>query len=106
MSKPSIYIKVPCPECEGRGFQEITQLAALRKKAGLDQAEVAESLGLTRTSISNFERGIQSISIDKVAPLAKLYGVNEYEMYDVAKALFFKQGILNKEDSKAGEARE
>lgn len=87
MSKTLPWVKVKCDQCDGNGFVEVTNLAHLRKKAGLDQTEVGEKLGLTRTSISNIERGTQSISLDKIKPLADLYGVKEYEMYEAAKAL-------------------
>jgi transcriptional regulator with XRE-family HTH domain len=35
-----------------------------RKAAGLQQQELANAVGLTRTSISNIERGTQGLSID------------------------------------------
>lgn len=35
-----------------------------RKEAGLQQQELADAVGLTRTSISNIERGKQGLSVD------------------------------------------
>lgn len=35
-----------------------------RREAGLQQQELADALGLTRTSISNIERGKQGLSVD------------------------------------------
>ena len=87
MSKPSIMVKTTCTECDGKGYVMVTALASLRKKAGLDQQTVADRLGLTRTSVSNIELGKQAITLDKIAPLAEMYDVDEYEMYQTAKKL-------------------
>ena len=95
MSQKSIYTKVQCDECGGTGYITVTTLAALRKKAGLNQIEVAEQLGLTRTSISNIERGVQAITLDKIKPMADLYNIPEYEMYDIAKAVGLVSSLVN-----------
>lgn len=87
MSDNELFVDVACEACEGTGFISVSKLMTLRNEAGLDQAEVAEALGLARTSISNIENGKQPLSLDKVAPLAKLYGIKEYEMYKIAKRL-------------------
>lgn len=97
MTKHPALMKVSCDQCGGTGKIEVSSLAYLRKKAGLDQTEVGERLGLTRTSISNIERGEQAISIDKIQPLAEIYGITEFEMYEAAKALAKVRPELNKE---------
>ena len=86
MSK-DLFVYVPCDACDGQGKIMVSKLGALRKKAGYDQVAVAERLGLTRTSISNIEQGKQAIDIKYIAPLAEMYGVEEFEMYQLAKRL-------------------
>ncbi len=51
------------------------QFRAARKAAGLTQQEVAERVGLTRTSVTNIERGIQHISLRQLYLLAAAVGL-------------------------------
>lgn len=81
-------IKLKCDTCNGTGEVEVSSLAYLRTKADLSQDDVAKYLGLTRSSIANIEAGRQSVSLDKVKPLSVLYGVEEYVVYEAAKATF------------------
>lgn len=53
----------------GRGFR------AARDEAGLTQRQVAERVGLTRTSITNIERGNQHIALHQLFLLAGAVGV-------------------------------
>jgi transcriptional regulator with XRE-family HTH domain len=58
-------------------YKEFGQLLrASRKDAGLTQSQVAERVGLTRTSITNIERGIQHISLHQLFLLASAVGVS------------------------------
>lgn len=43
-----------------------------RRESGLQQQELADAVGLTRTSISNIERGKQGLSVDM------LYAISEH----------------------------
>lgn len=52
------------------------KLATLRKHAGMSQQEVADAIGVTRQTISNWELGQGSPTLDKAAELARLYGVS------------------------------
>lgn len=55
---------------------EKIKLKTARKKAGLStQAEVAEILNLTVTTISNYETGKSSPSYATAKKMAELYGV-------------------------------
>lgn len=49
------------------------KLMRLRRKQGLSQQEVADLLGVTRQTISNWECGQGSPALDKAAELARLY---------------------------------
>lgn len=50
-------------------------LRAARKNAKLTQGDVAERVGLTRTSITNIERGAQHIGLHQLFLLASAVGV-------------------------------
>lgn len=48
-------------------------LRELRKQSGKSCAEVAETLGVTRNAVTNYEQGIRRISLEQVLLLARLY---------------------------------
>lgn len=52
------------------------KLLALRKRSSMSQQEVADTVGVTRQTISNWELGQGSPTLDKAAELARLYGVS------------------------------
>lgn len=52
----------------------------LRKTAGLTQEDVAERVGLTRTSVTNIERGRQHISLHQLYLLAAAVGRDPTEL--------------------------
>lgn len=56
------------------------QFRAARKDAGLTQQEVAERVGLTRTSVTNIERGIQHISLRQLYLLAAAVGLHPAQL--------------------------
>jgi transcriptional regulator with XRE-family HTH domain len=58
----------------GRHFREA------RKEAGLTQEHVAERVGLTRTSVTNIERGRQHISLHQLYLLAAAVGRQPAEL--------------------------
>lgn len=49
------------------------RLKALRKKAGLTQKDVATKLGITRSTVSAYERNNKSPSLEMLEGLAVLY---------------------------------
>lgn len=51
------------------------QLRQRRKEAQLTQGQVAERVGLTRTSVTNIERGRQHIALHQLFLLASAVGV-------------------------------
>lgn len=59
------------------------RLARLRKKAGLTQSRVAESLGLSTETVSRLERGAQWMEFRTLQGLARLYGVTPSELLSV-----------------------
>ncbi|MGB3390295.1 MAG: helix-turn-helix transcriptional regulator [Pseudaminobacter sp.] len=55
-------------------------LKALRQVRGISQEELAHRANLDRTYISSLERRIYAASIDVVDRLAKVLGVDAYEL--------------------------
>jgi transcriptional regulator with XRE-family HTH domain len=49
-------------------------LRAARKRAGLTQQELADRINLTRTSVTNIERGSQRIALHQLFDLAAALG--------------------------------
>lgn len=57
-----------------------SRLAALRKKYGFSQENLAEQLGISRQAISKWERAEASPDTDNLITLAKLYGISLDEL--------------------------
>jgi transcriptional regulator with XRE-family HTH domain len=58
-------------------YQEIGRLVqASRKRAGLTQDKLSSRVGMTRTSITNIERGRQRLSVDLLYSLAEALSVD------------------------------
>lgn len=51
------------------------RIRARREKLGLTQQELAEAVGLSRTSVTNIERGRQAVLVHQLAIFAKALGV-------------------------------
>ena len=56
------------------------RLIKLRKKSGLSQEELADKLGISRQSVSKWERAESSPDTDNLICLAKIYGVSLDEL--------------------------
>lgn len=56
------------------------RLRARRKEAQMTQGQVAERVGLTRTSITNIERGHQHIALHQLYLLASAVGAKPHEL--------------------------
>ena len=50
-------------------------MRTLRKGANVTQADIAEAMGLERTSVCNIEGGIQALTIEKLRAFADRVGV-------------------------------
>ena len=76
----------------------------LREKAGMTQTELAEKLGLSKSVISAYEKGIRNPSFKILPLLAQTFNVTE--LYFFEKGRFENQPItiditdLNKEQQK------
>ena len=56
------------------GFSE--KLSLLRRQAGMTQAELAERLGISKSSVSMYERGNREPEFDLLQAMADLFGVS------------------------------
>lgn len=57
-------------------------LRELREQNKNTAAEVAEVLGIARSTYSNYEQGIRMIDIELIIPLAKLYNCTAEEIIE------------------------
>lgn len=60
------------------------RLQQLRKENGYSQEVLAERLGLSRQSVSKWERGESSPEIDNLIALSKIYGLTVDELLDIS----------------------
>lgn len=63
------------------------RLAALRKRVGLSQGDVAERLNVSRQAVSRWETGFTVPSTDNLSHLGRLYGVTLDELLSYSAAL-------------------
>ena len=63
------------------------RLAALRKRVGLSQGDVAERLNVSRQAVSRWETGFTVPSTDNLSRLGRLYGVTLDELLSYSAAL-------------------
>lgn len=80
-------------------------LKRYREKTGLTQDLLANYLNINREEVSYYENGKRTIPINLLSKAAKLFGIDEYDFYeiddvtnDVKVALAFRAETLNSED--------
>ena len=78
------------------------RIAELRKKANMTQMELADHMGITFQSISNWERGNTMPDISKLPELAELFDVTIDELLGKESKLI-KNIIEDKEDGHAAD---
>jgi transcriptional regulator with XRE-family HTH domain len=71
-------------------------LAALRKRAGLTQVQVAELLGYSQTQVAAFESGRRRIPVSALPVLADAYGATLEELLAVEIKSRRKRGPRSK----------
>jgi transcriptional regulator with XRE-family HTH domain len=62
------------------------RVAALRKKLGMTQAELAEKLGSSYQNVARIERGEQNLTIRTMVKLAAALGVRMLDLVEVPEA--------------------
>ena len=78
-------------------------LIYLRKRAGLTQAELAEKLGVSRSTIGNYEKGIRTPDYEMLEKIADYFNVdlnfllgksgNEADLYKRYAETVFKEKV-------------
>lgn len=71
-----------------------THIAALRKRAGLTQAELAGRVGITRPYLSQLETGERNLSIRLQKRLADAMGCEAAEIVDFSDGASDEDAIL------------
>lgn len=66
---------------------------AARRKADLTQAQLAQAIGLTRTSIANIEAGRQRAFLDTAYRIAEAVSCSPHELLPDAAALRAEPGL-------------
>lgn len=64
-----------------RNAQFGARLAALRRSAGLSQADAAAKAGIANETLSRIERGSQEIRLENLQRLAGVYGISMAELF-------------------------
>ena len=81
------------------------RLQQLRKKNGYSQEVLAEKLGISRQSISKWERAESSPEIDNLMALAKIYGITIDELLDTESDEAISKSISKKETDFKGKLK-
>lgn len=86
----------PCPLCvvetprmdPSRFYEEVgRQIRDLRAARGMSQGDLASALSLTRTSVTNIERGRQRILVHTLYELSEILGVDPIELFPMRDSL-------------------
>lgn len=69
----------------GENIKEIVakNLLYYRKKNKITQKELADKLGVKHNAISAWENGVNSIDIDTLFQVCKIFGITVNDMYDI-----------------------
>lgn len=58
------------------------KLKEARKASKMTQGEAAKKLGITNTTLSNWENDVSKPDVDMIKKICKLYKVNPNDLYD------------------------
>ena len=58
-----------------------SKVRELRQKHNVDQKDLAEAIGITRTALGNYETGIRKFPIDLIPKIADYFGVTVDFLY-------------------------
>lgn len=69
-----------------------------RKKNKITQKNLAEQLGVKHNAISSWENGVNSIDIDTLFRICKIFGVTVNDMYDMNPSTDVKTIAAHKDE--------
>ncbi len=81
-------------------------IRALRKKAGLTQAEVAKALGVKQQVIASYEKELANPEVAKLPTLAKALGAKVGELFQEVPTDAEAPGKIARSNSRDTQARE
>ena len=55
---------------------DVTRIKELRDREGMTQKDVAEMIGVSQSTYSTYENGINYLNAERLEKLAKIYGVS------------------------------
>ena len=77
------------------------RLKTLRERAGLNQDELAQRMGISSKSIVHWEDGTRSLDVGSICRLAKAMGIHAaYFMYDRLSSDFEKNCLIEEQDGR------
>jgi transcriptional regulator with XRE-family HTH domain len=82
---PAVRILPTVPSMPTLGAVIARNVRAERARLGMDQAQLAERLGASRTTVSNLESGQRKVTADDLAPLCRALGVTLSQLIDRAE---------------------
>lgn len=68
-----------CPHCDGSGEVDPTvssRLLWMRKQIGLNQADVADAIGISRPALANMEAGKQNLTQQNIRLFCRYFEVS------------------------------
>lgn len=68
--------RAPAPKSDDLTFGLGAVIRSVRQRRGMTQEALADAVGVVRTSITNLERGKQSLPMDKLLKLAAALGMD------------------------------
>src|SRR3954470_13415987 len=81
------------------------RLAEARASANLLQQELGQKMGLSRTSISNIERGSRAVYLDQVFQAANILGVELSELLPSLDRIYPNALLYSPDDDRVSEER-
>lgn len=78
------------------------KIKSIREQTGLSQEKLADSLGISRVSLSQVENGERKISAEEIAALARLFNLSSDLLLDLEKDM---KVILEKSKEEASEKK-
>lgn len=63
-------------------MNKISNLKLLREQFNYSQADISTYLGISQPAYQKYESGITEVSIEALEKLARLYGIDEYDILE------------------------